>query len=104
MLVPDGPLAEAPIGASWDGTRRDVIFNMFIEVRQNVSPVVPSAGSCVLLHRWVNPVTPTQGCTSFSKDGVETVLAWLSPQAHPVLVQLPEAELKRLAGPWGLPQ
>jgi L,D-peptidoglycan transpeptidase YkuD (ErfK/YbiS/YcfS/YnhG family) len=104
MILPDGPVSEAPIGASWDGTRRDVIFNMFVEVRQNAAPVLPSAGSCVLLHRWVNPVTPTQGCTSFSKDSVETVLAWLSPAAHPVLVQLPEGEHRRLAAEWGLPR
>jgi D-alanyl-D-alanine dipeptidase len=104
MILPDGPVSEAPIGASWDGTRRDVIFNMFVVVQQNNAPIVPSAGSCVLLHRWVNSVTPTQGCTSFSKDSVETLLSWLSPEARPVLVQMPEPELKRLAVEWGLPQ
>ena len=103
MVLPEGPLVEAPIGASWDGLRREVIFDRFVEVRQNVSPVVASAGSCVLLHRWVNAVTPTQGCTSFSKDSLEAVLSWLSPQGRPVLVQLPEREWKRLAPIWGLP-
>ena len=32
------------------------------------------------------------------------ILAWIDASRHPVLVQLPRAELTRLAPAWGVPE
>jgi D-alanyl-D-alanine dipeptidase len=102
MVLPDAPFADAPT-VPWDGVRRDVVFDMFVMVKHNTHPVVPSAGSCVLVHPWINATTPTQGCTSMAKSDLQQVLAWLSPKQRPVLVQLPEEAMPPIARAWGIP-
>lgn len=102
LIMPDAYYAEAPTVA-WDGVRRDVVFDMFVVVKHNTDPVVPAAGSCVLIHPWTNAQTPTQGCTSMSKNSLQTVLGWLSPKLHPVLIQMPEEALSTVARAWGIP-
>ena len=61
------------------------------------------AGSCIFLHVWRTPETPTSGCTSMPDPALQDVLAWLDASATPVLVQLPRDVYGRLAQPWGLP-
>jgi hypothetical protein len=34
---------------------------------------------------------------------METLLAWLKPEANPVIVQLPRDQYERLRMPWNLP-
>ncbi len=100
-LLPDGPAAIAS-PTPWDGVRRDVVFDTFIVVQHNSSPVVRGAGSCVLLHVWLHPGIPTQGCTGMAQSALHELLAWLSPEARPVLAQLPLEEAEALAPDWGL--
>ncbi|HUD47148.1 MAG TPA: L,D-transpeptidase family protein [Candidatus Baltobacteraceae bacterium] len=78
-------------------------YRLGIFIAHNSSPVQPGAGSCVFMHIWKGPDVPTSGCTAMSPGAIESVLGWLDPQAHPVLVQLPEAEYQRLQTPWQLP-
>jgi len=35
---------------------------------------------------------------------LEPILAWLDPAANPILVQLPQAQYKKLRKPWRLPK
>jgi D-alanyl-D-alanine dipeptidase len=88
MVLPEGPFVSAPT-VPWGGVRRDIVFDRFVMVRHNTEPVLRSAGSCVLLHPWINERTPTQGCTSMANADLQAILAWLSPKARPVLVQIP---------------
>lgn len=50
---------------------------------------LPSAGSCIFLHIWQQPAHPTAGCTAMSEPHLHSLLRWLSPTAHPLLLQLP---------------
>jgi hypothetical protein len=38
-----------------------------------------------------------------SPGAIESLLGWLDAKSHPVLVQLPDAEYRRLQGAWQLP-
>jgi len=102
MLLPEGPHAPAPTVA-WDGVPRNIVFDRFVLVKHNVEPVVRGAGSCVLLHPWVNAATPTQGCTGMATASLQLVLAWIDPSRRPVLLQLPRDVLREHAPRWGLP-
>jgi L,D-peptidoglycan transpeptidase YkuD (ErfK/YbiS/YcfS/YnhG family) len=55
------------------------------------------------MHIRSRPGAPTVGCTAFAEDDIRRILRWLDPRARPVLVQLPEAEYRRLRGRWKLP-
>ena len=91
----------------WDSQetmrRADGLYEWGVLVGHNTSPTVPGAGSCIFIHIWRGPGQPTAGCTAMSRDRVVGLVAWLDPQAKPVLVQLPRAAYRRLAGPWALP-
>ena len=53
----------------------------------NMSPVVPGAGSAILLHRdsydSAGRSVPTSGCVSMGETDLLSVLRWLDPAAHP---------------------
>ncbi len=61
------------------------------------------AGSCIFAHLWRKPGEATAGCTAMAPASMDALLAWLQPQARPVLVLLPRAEHARLAREWALP-
>lgn len=53
-------------------------------------------GSCIFLHVWRSPGSPTAGCTAMSRHDLLRLLAWLDPSASPVVVQGRRAYLERL--------
>lgn len=55
-------------------------------------PPAPGRGSCIFLHIWKEPGHPTAGCTAMSEQNLVSILRWLDPAKHPVLVQYPIAE------------
>jgi L,D-peptidoglycan transpeptidase YkuD (ErfK/YbiS/YcfS/YnhG family) len=59
-----------------------------VVVDQN-SATLPQGGSCVFLHIWGGDGTGTEGCTAMARHNLKVILAWLRPQAHPLLVQMP---------------
>lgn len=61
------------------------------------------AGSCIFAHLWKAPGEATAGCTAMPEPAMQALLAWLDPDAHPVLVLLPDAEYARLQAAWQLP-
>jgi D-alanyl-D-alanine dipeptidase len=83
--------------------RRIDQYRLGVIVGYNASPPRRGRGSCIFLHIWAGPTTPTAGCTAFPAAEVETLVRWLDPRLHPMLVQLPEAEYARLRGRWELP-
>jgi D-alanyl-D-alanine dipeptidase len=78
-------------------------YRLGVFVGHNCSPIVPGAGSCIFLHIWKGPDVPTSGCTAMNDGAIESLLGWLDLRAHPVLVQLPEAEYARFQESWLLP-
>jgi L,D-peptidoglycan transpeptidase YkuD (ErfK/YbiS/YcfS/YnhG family) len=61
------------------------------------------AGSCIFAHLWKAPGEATAGCTAMAPGAMDALLGWLRADAHPVMVQLTDAELARLRAPWRLP-
>jgi D-alanyl-D-alanine dipeptidase len=78
-------------------------YRLGVFVGHNTGPAVPGAGSCIFLHIWKGSEIPTSGCTAMSDGAMESLLGWLDPQAHPILVQLPESEYARYQSDWLLP-
>lgn len=63
----------------------------------------PGAGSCIFVHIWRAADKPTAGCTAMEESEIDKLLAWLSAEQSPVLVQLTEADYQRLKADWVLP-
>ncbi len=61
------------------------------------------AGSCIFLHVWSGPTSPTVGCTAMDADRLVEVMRWLDWVRTPVLVQLPSPVYERLRADWELP-
>jgi zinc D-Ala-D-Ala dipeptidase len=75
--------------------RHDELYRWGVVVDYNTSPTRSGAGSCIFLHIWDGPEQGTAGCTAMEPVNIETLLRWLDPTKHPVLVQLPETEYVR---------
>ena len=82
--------------------RADDLYRWGIVVGHNTPPV-PGAGSCIFLHVWRGPASATNGCTAMAEHNLQSLIAWLDPQANPVVVQLPVEQLGRLQTFWQLP-
>lgn len=119
MDVPDSPyynriidtreLGEAAAKGSTEPMRLDLHHQGDPRYRKGLvighnPAAVPGAGSCIFAHLWRTPAEPTAGCTAMAPDTMDGLLAWLQPQDRPLLVLLPRAEYRRLAGEWKLPR
>ena len=83
--------------ASCERMRRDdAVYEFGMVVNHNTESPVPGRGSAIFLHVWGSPETATSGCTAMSRDDLLRLLRWLQPQAQPLLVQVPAAELSTL--------
>jgi L,D-peptidoglycan transpeptidase YkuD (ErfK/YbiS/YcfS/YnhG family) len=96
--VPDGePNEPARHWSSCERMRRDDDQYQFgLVVGHNTAVRIPGRGSAIFLHVEAGPGQPTSGCTAMAKDDLLRVLAWLRPEAEPLLIQLPRSELARL--------
>lgn len=83
--------------------RRIEQYRMGVIVSYNATPPQRGRGSCIFLHIWGGPTTPTAGCTAFPAEQVDSLVRWLDARKHPMIVQLPEREYARLRGRWKLP-
>jgi zinc D-Ala-D-Ala dipeptidase len=85
--------------------RHDDLYQMGFIVDHNAvhGPQDPAYGSCIFLHIWRSPHSPTSGCTSMAKPSMISLAAWLKADDKPVLVQLPKNEYKAMQEQWALP-
>jgi zinc D-Ala-D-Ala dipeptidase len=84
--------------------RDDELYRWGVFVAHNTNPTQAGDGSCIFLHIWRGPDQGTVGCTAMEQGNIESLLRWLDPSRHPVLVQLPESEYGRLVSAWSLPR
>jgi L,D-peptidoglycan transpeptidase YkuD (ErfK/YbiS/YcfS/YnhG family) len=70
------------------------VYELGIVVKHNTDPAVPAKGSAIFLHLWSGPDKPTVGCTAMSRELFLKLLQWLDPSKKPLLIQLPETELR----------
>lgn len=82
---------------------RDELYRWGVVVRYNDLPATPGGGSCIFLHIWRDPESPTEGCTAMSPGDLLAVMRWLDPAAEPVLVQGDRYYLEYLAEEGVLP-
>ena len=87
-----------------DMLRADARYEIGAVVAHNHAPAHPGAGSCVFLHVWESPTTPTAGCTALGRDDMFEIARWLDGARQPRLVQLPDDAYAHLQGPWDLPR
>ncbi len=117
--VPDSPLynriidtrteGEAAAKGSTEPMRLDLHNKGDVRYREGLvighnPTATPRAGSCIFAHLWRTPGEPTAGCTAMAADTMDSMLAWLRPDARPVLVLLPRAEYLRVSHEWQLPE
>src|SRR3954463_4264573 len=86
-----------------DMHRRDSLYSLGVVVEHNPNGREIGGGSCIFLHIWPGADGNTSGCTAFASDAMNELLAWLDPDALPILVQLPRSEYDGLRSRWGLP-
>jgi len=94
--LPAGP----PPWRSAESMRRDdALYDLGLVVRHNDDPVLPGAGSAIFIHVWKDAASPTSGCTALAREDLAALLAWLRPEARPVLIQCPLPALPHLRLP-----
>lgn len=67
--------------------RNDHQYDMGVWIGYNHNPEVSGNGSCIFMHIWLDPQTPTSGCTAMSEENMRYVLSWLDPGKNPVIIQ-----------------
>ena len=90
-----------PTGAPRSECERIPDYEWGVVVSHNPERL-PSEGSCIFLHAWSGPTSPTAGCTAMELEHIRQLVAWLQADAAPVLVQLTETAFEELREPWRL--
>jgi D-alanyl-D-alanine dipeptidase len=65
---------------------------------------VRAGGSCIFIHLWRGPESPTSGCTAMDSTGIHDMVYWLDKSKNPVLVQLTKQLYVDLKRKWKLPE
>jgi len=69
------------------------VYDLVLRVAHNHSePIIKQGGSCIFIHRWTAPHSPTDGCTAMAAQDLSRLAQWLDPRLHPLMIQLPRAE------------
>lgn len=96
-----------PVGELWKSSecmkRRDDLYKWLIVVDYNRKEPQPGAGSCIFIHIRRSKEEGTAGCTAMAESDMVTLLPWLKPEHHPLLIQLPGSEYERKRSEWNLP-
>lgn len=79
---------------------RQYDWGVFVE---HNTPAQPGGGSCIFLHIWGGPDSPTAGCTAMQEDQLLSLLRWLDAGRQPLLVQLTAAAYESWKASFGLP-
>ncbi len=78
-------------------------YRYMVVIHYNDGKPRKNAGSCIFFHVSPPPGGGTAGCTALPADDLLTVLRWMDPALHPVLVQVPEPILDSARAAWSLP-
>ncbi len=73
--------------ASYEKMRRhDNLYKYGIVIEYNTNPVIKGLGSAIFFHVWGGEGVTTEGCVAVSEQDIIKILAWLDPQASPVII------------------
>ena len=101
-LVDRSKVAKVDWRSSEQMRRDDVLYKWGVVVDHNPA-AIPGAGSCIFLHVWKSPSSPTVGCTAMREKDLTGLLRWLDPGRHPILVQMPRPVYRSLQANYNLP-
>ena len=83
--------------ASYERMKRDDnLYKYGIVIEYNTNPVIKGYGSAIFFHVWGGEDTTTEGCVAVSEQDIIKILAWLNPQALPVIIMGIESSMWRL--------
>jgi L,D-peptidoglycan transpeptidase YkuD (ErfK/YbiS/YcfS/YnhG family) len=68
-------------------------YPSFAVIEYNSAPVVAGAGSAIFIH--ADTGSSTAGCVSVARSELDTLLRWLDPPSHPLVVMGPSSEITR---------
>ena len=72
---------------SYEKMRRDDnLYKYGIVIEYNTNPVIKGHGSAIFFHVWGGEDITTEGCVAVSEQDIVKILAWLDPQASPVII------------------
>lgn len=79
----------------WDSAeemyRDDDLYKWGLVMDYNFTQVKQGAGSCVFVHLWRSPESPTAGCTAMTEENFLSLLKWLDLAKNPALVATPNS-------------
>lgn len=76
--------------------RDDDLYKYGFVIEYNTAPVVKGHGSAIFFHIWRGENIPTEGCVAVSEDNILKILAWLDPQASPLIIMGTKNAIERL--------
>jgi len=65
--------------------RADDLYKFGLVIEYNTDPVVFGHGSAIFFHVWAGPRSTTAGCVAAKEEDVRKILAWLDPEARPMI-------------------
>jgi len=83
--------------------RDEALYYKWGVVVDHNAAAIPGAGSCIFLHIWEGPSSPTSGCTAMAERNLVGLIRWLDPARRPVLVQMPRATYRAVRARYDLP-
>ena len=101
-LVDRSKVAKVDWRSSEQMRRDDVLYKWGVVVDHNPT-AIPGAGSCIFLHVWKSPSSPTAGCTAMRERDLVRLIRWLDPARRPILVQMPRAVYRSIRAKYHLP-
>jgi D-alanyl-D-alanine dipeptidase len=102
-LVDRSKVAKVDWASSERMRRDDDLYKWGIVVDHN-SAATPGGGSCIFLHIWKTPSTPTTGCTAMSEQNLIRLLRWLDPERDPILIQMPRSDYRSMRASYAWPE
>ena len=66
--------------------RDDNLYKYGIVIEYNTNPVIKGNGSAIFFHVWGGEGVTTEGCVAVAEQDIVKILAWLDPQALPVII------------------
>lgn len=101
-LVDRSKVAKVDWRSSEQMRRADALYKWGVVVDHNPT-AIPGAGSCIFFHVWESSSSPTAGCTAMREGDLVSLIRWLDPARHPILVQMPRPAYGPLRAKYGLP-
>ncbi len=102
QLVDRSKVARVDWRSSEQMRRADDLYKWGIFVAHNPA-ANPGAGSCIFMHIWKSPSTPTTGCTAMAERDLVRLLRWLDSAAQPLLIQMPRVDYESFQNQFHLP-